>query len=167
MFIPQCADSGSESGKWYTNVSIVGDNGLVKKKESLEKTLVKKQKSLENILEHKKKSPEKIPIGFNDGQHDLKKPLVKKKTLVKKQQSLENILDNKKQSPEKIPIGFNDGQHDLKKPSPDKVETKKHGQKLTKQKLHDLKLSVRYVQIVIDIAAVLMLTVTITVDAWP
>ena len=125
MFIPQCADSGSESGKWYTNVSIVGDNGLVKKKESLEKTLVKKQKSLENILEHKKQSPEKIPIGFNDGQHDLKKP------------------------------------------SPDKVETKKHGQKLTKQKLHDLKLSVRYVQIVIDIAAVLMLTVTITVDAWP
>ena len=125
MFIPQCADSGSESGKWYTNVSIVGDNGLVKKKESLEKTLVKKQKSLENILEHKKQSPEKIPIGFNDGQHDLKKP------------------------------------------SPDKVETKKHGQKLTKQKLRDLKLSVRYVQIVIDIAAVLMLTVTITVDAWP
>ena len=117
VYTSRCADSGSESGKWYTNVSIVGDNGLAKKKESLEKTLVKKQ------------------------------------------QSLENILDNKKQSPEKIPIGFNDGQHDLKKPSPDKVETKGHGQKLTRQKLHDLKLSVRYVETVYDISAVLMLTV--------
>merc|ERR1712155_337111 len=117
VYTSQCADSGSESGKWYTNVSIVGDNGLAKKKESLEKSLVKKQ------------------------------------------QSLENILDNKKQSPEKIPIGFNDDQHDLKKPSPDKIQTKgHHGQRLTRQKLHDLKLSVRYVEIVFDIAAVHMLT---------
>ena len=82
----------------------------------------------------------------------------KKKTLAEKQQCLENLLDNK-QSPEKIPIGFNNGQHDLKKPSPDKIQTKKHGQTLTKRKLHDLKLSVRYEQIVFGIAAVLMLTV--------
>ena len=118
MLILHCADSGSESGKWYTNVSIVGDNGLAKKKDCLEKTLAKKQKSLENILDNKKKSPEKITIGFNAGQHDLKKP------------------------------------------SPEKVQTKRHAQKLTRQKLHDLKLSVRYVQIVSDIAAVLMLTPT-------
>merc|ERR1712079_600333 len=68
------SDSGSESGKWYMNVSIVGDNGLAKKKDCLEKTLAKKQKSLENLLDNKKQSPEKISIGFNAGQHDLKKP---------------------------------------------------------------------------------------------
>ena len=101
-----CKDSGSEFGKWSMNVSIVGDNGLVKKKDSLEKTLAKKQ------------------------------------------QSLENILDNKKQSPGKIPNGLTDGQHDLKNPSLEKIQTYRHEQKMKTHKRRDLKLSVRYVNIV-------------------
>ena len=101
-----CKDSGSEFGKWSMNVSIVGDNGLVKKKDSLEKTLAKKQ------------------------------------------QSLENILDNKKQSPGKIPNGLTDGQHDLKNPSLEKIQPYRHEQKMKRHKRRDLKLSVRYVNIV-------------------